>query len=56
MQTLHYLTLAIILPPILAIFAEKSSLEFEGGAANVGMQGLSEWCHAIDYGYLLQGW
>lgn len=38
MQTLHYLTLAILIPPLLAIFAESSALEYEGGAANVGMQ------------------
>lgn len=37
LQTLHYLTLAILLPPLLAMFAEPSSLEYEGGAANVGM-------------------
>ncbi|KAF8815433.1 hypothetical protein BYT27DRAFT_7194437 [Phlegmacium glaucopus] len=37
MQTLHYLTLSIIIPPLLAIFAESKSLAFEGGAANIGM-------------------
>ncbi|KAJ3558703.1 hypothetical protein NM688_g761 [Phlebia brevispora] len=37
MQTLHYLTLAILIPPLLALFAESSALEYEGGAANVGM-------------------
>jgi len=36
-QTLHYLTLSIIVPPLLAIFAETKSLAYEGGAANVGM-------------------
>lgn len=36
MQTLHYLTLSIIIPPLLAIFAEAKSLVYEGGAANVG--------------------
>ena len=36
MQTLHYLTLSIIIPPLLAIFAEPKSLAYEGGAANVG--------------------
>ncbi|KAG0698177.1 integral membrane protein S linking to the trans Golgi network-domain-containing protein [Suillus ampliporus] len=37
MQTLHYLTLSIIIPPLLSIFAEPSALVFEGGATNVGM-------------------
>jgi len=37
MQTLHYLTLSIIIPPLLAIFAEPKSLAYEGGAANIGM-------------------
>ncbi|KAF9482999.1 hypothetical protein BDN70DRAFT_874229 [Pholiota conissans] len=37
MQTLHYLTLSVIIPPLLAAFAEPSSLRYEGGAANVGM-------------------
>ncbi|OBZ74022.1 Protein SYS1 [Grifola frondosa] len=37
MQTLHYITLAVLIPPLLTIFAEPSSLEYEGGAANVGM-------------------
>ena len=36
-QTLHYLTLAILIPPLLAVFAEPSSLDYEGGATNVGM-------------------
>ncbi|KAF8957142.1 integral membrane protein S linking to the trans Golgi network-domain-containing protein [Flammula alnicola] len=37
MQTLHYLTLSVIVPPLLATFAESSSLNYEGGAASVGM-------------------
>lgn len=37
MQTLHYLTMAMLLPPLLTIFAEPTSLEYEGGASNVGM-------------------
>ncbi|KZT21008.1 hypothetical protein NEOLEDRAFT_1158395 [Neolentinus lepideus HHB14362 ss-1] len=37
MQTLHYLMLSLITPPLLALFAESNSLQFEGGAANVGM-------------------
>lgn len=37
MQTLHYLTLSLLIPPLLAVFAEPTSLMYEGGAANVGM-------------------
>jgi len=37
MQTLHYLTLSLIVPPLLAAFADKTSLDYEGGAASVGM-------------------
>ncbi|KAJ1596329.1 hypothetical protein NDA14_004534 [Ustilago hordei] len=37
LQTLHYLILATLLPPFLAIFAETSSLMFEGGPTQVGM-------------------
>ncbi|PIL30279.1 hypothetical protein GSI_07459 [Ganoderma sinense ZZ0214-1] len=37
LQTLHYLTLSFLIPPMLVIFAESGSLEYEGGAANVGM-------------------
>lgn len=36
MQTLHYLTMSLLIPPLLAIFAEPESLAYEGGAANVG--------------------
>ncbi|SPO29225.1 uncharacterized protein UTRI_06174 [Ustilago trichophora] len=36
-QALHYLILATLLPPFLAIFAETSSLMFEGGPTQVGM-------------------
>ncbi|RDB18482.1 hypothetical protein Hypma_000317 [Hypsizygus marmoreus] len=36
-RTLHYLTLSIFIPPLLSIFAEPTSLNYEGGAANVGM-------------------
>ncbi|EKM50721.1 uncharacterized protein PHACADRAFT_264163 [Phanerochaete carnosa HHB-10118-sp] len=43
MQTLHYLTLAFLTPPLLTLFAEPSSLEYEGGAANVGM--IMDWRH-----------
>ncbi|KAI0070709.1 hypothetical protein K474DRAFT_741415 [Panus rudis PR-1116 ss-1] len=37
MQTLHYLTMSVLTPPLLTIFAESSSLYYEGGASNVGM-------------------
>ncbi|KAI6149622.1 integral membrane protein S linking to the trans Golgi network-domain-containing protein [Pisolithus tinctorius] len=37
MQTLHYLVLSVLIPPLLSLFAEPSSLLYEGGAANVGM-------------------
>ncbi|KAG6889759.1 hypothetical protein C0995_014686 [Termitomyces sp. Mi166 len=36
-QTLHYLTLSVLVPPLLAIFAEPTSITYEGGAANIGM-------------------
>lgn len=41
LQTIHYLILATLLPPFLAIFAETSSLMFEGGPTQVGM--LFDW-------------
>ncbi|KAI0351312.1 hypothetical protein OH77DRAFT_1498579 [Trametes cingulata] len=37
LQTLHYVTLSLLVPPLLVMFAEPVSLEYEGGAANVGM-------------------
>ncbi|KAI0091442.1 integral membrane protein S linking to the trans Golgi network-domain-containing protein [Irpex rosettiformis] len=37
LQALHYLTLAVTVSPLLSLFAEPSYLEYEGGAANVGM-------------------
>jgi protein SYS1 len=37
LQTLHYVTLALLVPPLLTLLGEPSSLEYEGGAANVGM-------------------
>lgn len=37
LQTLHYLTLAILVPPLLSIFADPLALDFEGGAANIAM-------------------
>ncbi|KAJ7089742.1 integral membrane protein S linking to the trans Golgi network-domain-containing protein [Mycena belliarum] len=37
LQSLHYLTLSVCVPPLLNLFAEPASLNYEGGAANVGM-------------------
>ncbi|KAE9405384.1 hypothetical protein BT96DRAFT_988430 [Gymnopus androsaceus JB14] len=37
MQTLHYLTLSLFIPPLLTLFAEPTSLAYEGGASSVGM-------------------
>ncbi|EPS94342.1 hypothetical protein FOMPIDRAFT_1033399 [Fomitopsis schrenkii] len=37
MQTLHYLTLAFLIPPLLTIFCRSDALDYVGGAANVGM-------------------
>ncbi|EIW59926.1 uncharacterized protein TRAVEDRAFT_122124 [Trametes versicolor FP-101664 SS1] len=37
LQTLHYVTLSLLIPPLLVMFAEPGPLEYEGGAANVGM-------------------
>ena len=40
MQALHYLTLSLLIPPLLWCFAEPNALIYEGGAANVGEYGL----------------
>ena len=37
LQTLHYVTLSLLIPPLLVMFADPASLDYEGGAANVGM-------------------
>lgn len=37
MQTLHYLTLSLLIPPLLSLFAEPTSLVYEGGASSIGM-------------------
>jgi len=37
LQSLHYLTMSFIIPPLLALFAEPYALAHQGGAANVGM-------------------
>ncbi|TDL26585.1 hypothetical protein BD410DRAFT_763829 [Rickenella mellea] len=37
LQALHYLTLSVLIPPVLMMFAEPHALTYEGGAANVGM-------------------
>jgi hypothetical protein len=41
LQAAHYLVLCITTPLLLIIFAEKGSLEYEGGALNIGM--LMDW-------------
>jgi len=58
MQSLHYLTLSFIVPPLLMIFADPASLEYEGGAANIGTPDMlsrhaDDWltlCGRYDYG------
>jgi hypothetical protein len=37
LQALHYLTLSILVPPLLIFFCDPYALEYEGGTANVGM-------------------
>lgn len=37
LQALHYLTLSLLIPPLLWVFAEPNALSYEGGPANVGM-------------------
>ncbi|ESK83252.1 hypothetical protein Moror_15081 [Moniliophthora roreri MCA 2997] len=37
LQSLHYLVLCILTPPLLSLFADQPSLVYEGGAASVGM-------------------
>lgn len=37
LQTVHYLTLCIIVPASLATFTDREGLDWEGGAASVGM-------------------
>lgn len=37
MQSLHYLTLSFLIPPLLSYLAEPESLAYEGGASNVGV-------------------
>ncbi|EJC99986.1 uncharacterized protein FOMMEDRAFT_112301 [Fomitiporia mediterranea MF3/22] len=37
LQALHYLTLSLLIPPLLWVFAEPNALMYEGGAMNVGM-------------------
>ncbi|KDQ50770.1 hypothetical protein JAAARDRAFT_141504 [Jaapia argillacea MUCL 33604] len=43
MQTLHYLTLAFLIPLFLPVFAEPRSLDYEGGAANSDVGMLMDW-------------
>ncbi|KAF8515923.1 hypothetical protein JB92DRAFT_36514 [Gautieria morchelliformis] len=37
MQSVHYLTLCLLIPPLLTIFAEPNALAYEGGAATVAV-------------------
>jgi hypothetical protein len=37
LQSLHYLTLSLLIPPFLSYFADPLSLSVEGGASNVAM-------------------
>jgi hypothetical protein len=37
MQALHYLTLSILIPPLLSLLADPAALTYEGGASNVGV-------------------
>ncbi|KAF8513010.1 integral membrane protein S linking to the trans Golgi network-domain-containing protein [Hysterangium stoloniferum] len=37
LQSVHYLTLCLLVPPLLSIFAEPNALAYEGGATTVGV-------------------
>lgn len=37
LQSLHYLTLAVVLPILLSIFANRDRLSYEGGASSIAM-------------------
>jgi len=37
LQSIHYLALCLIIPPLLTLLADPYALAYEGGAANVGM-------------------
>ncbi|KAH9815293.1 integral membrane protein S linking to the trans Golgi network-domain-containing protein [Melampsora americana] len=60
LQSLHYLTLSILIPPLLTLFAKPIPLEYEGGPTNVGM--IMDWRQMVGYGTLhhsshkLGGW
>jgi hypothetical protein len=41
MQALHYLTLSILIPPLLSLLADPAALTYEGGASNVGVTATS---------------
>lgn len=47
MQTLHYITLSIFIPPLLTVFAEPTSLAYEGGASNIGSSTLTFVSHSL---------
>ncbi|KAG0151886.1 hypothetical protein CROQUDRAFT_56331 [Cronartium quercuum f. sp. fusiforme G11] len=60
LQALHYLTLSVLIPPLLIVFAKPTPLEYEGGPANVAM--IMDWREMVGYGTLhhslnrLGGW
>ncbi|KAH8833337.1 integral membrane protein S linking to the trans Golgi network-domain-containing protein [Flagelloscypha sp. PMI_526] len=37
LQAIHYLALSLLVPPLLATFANREELEYEGGPSNVAM-------------------
>lgn len=37
LQALHYLSLSLLLPPLLSLFASPTLLSYEGGAASISM-------------------
>ncbi|KXN86210.1 hypothetical protein AN958_10398 [Leucoagaricus sp. SymC.cos] len=64
LQSLHYFTLSLFVVPLLNLFAEQTSLAYEGGAASVGM--VMDWremagkptirgLNGTSYGYVWSG-
>lgn len=49
-QTIHYLTLALVVPPLLSIFSDPLALEYEGGSANIAM--IMDWREMAGWGTL----
>jgi len=46
-KAIHYLALGILVPSLLSILANSSSLTCEGGSANVGM--IMDWCERMGH-------